>query len=330
MRKIKTAIIGINKYSHSKQIVGSVRKQDDIFDVVGYVLPENERERIPERIDTLDNLKELMLDEVLNDNSIEAVVIETDEIYLTKYALLCAKAGKHIHMEKPGGISLPDFEKLISVMKQTGKVFSTGYMYRHNPFVVDLLQKIKNGELGEILSVEAQMSCILPPSTREWLSTLYGGMMFYLGCHLIDLVLQIQGQPKRIIPLNKSSRLDGISSLDSGFAVFEYENGTSFVKTTAVEIGGYARRQFVVTGSKGTIELKPFEMYDNGQYHYTEKTEYHSSKWNNRGEFTKTPPFDRYDTMMKRFAKYVRGEKTNPYTLDYELELYKTIHKCCE
>ncbi len=330
MRKIKTAIIGINKYSHSKQIVGSIRKQSDIFDVVGYVLPENERERIQERLNTLDDLKELTLDEVLNDNSIEAVVIETDEIYLTKYALLCAKAGKHIHMEKPGGISLPDFENLISVMKQTGKVFSTGYMYRHNPFVVDLLQKIKNGELGEILSVEAQMSCILPPATREWLSTLYGGMMFYLGCHLIDLVLQIQGQPKRIIPLNKSSRLDGVCSLDSGFAVFEYENGTSFVKTTAVEIGGYARRQFVVTGSKGTVELKPFEMYDNGQYHYTEKTEYHSSKWNNRGEFTKTLPFDRYDTMMKRFAEYVRGEKANPYTLDYELELYKTIHKCCK
>ena len=118
--------------------------------------------------------------------------------------------------------------------------------------------------------------------------------------------------------------------LDSGFAVFEYENGTSFVKTTAVEIGGYARRQFVVTGSKGTVELKPFEMYDNGQYHYTEKTEYHSSKWNNRGEFTKTPPFDRYDTMMRSFAEYVRGKKTNPYTLDYELELYKTILKCCE
>ncbi len=330
MRKIKTAIIGINKYSHSKQIVGSIRKQSDIFDVVGYVLPENERERIQERLYTLDGLKALTLDEVLNDPEIEAVVIETDEIYLTKYALLAAKAGKHIHMEKPGGISLPDFEELINVMKQTGKVFSTGYMYRHNPCVIELMQKIKNGELGEIISVEAQMNCILPPTTREWLSTLPGGMMFYLGCHLIDLILQIQGQPERIIPLNKSSRLNGVDSLDCGFAVFEYDNGTSFVKTTACEIGGYARRQFVVSGSKGTVELKPFEMYDTGEYHYTEKTEYYSSKWNNRGQFTKTPPYDRYDGMMKSFAEYVCGEKVNPYTLDYELELYKTIHKCCE
>jgi len=33
--------------------------------------------------------------------------------------------------------------------------------------------------------------------------------------------------------------------------------------------------------------------------------------------------------MMSSFAQYVRGEKTNPYTLDYELNLYKNILKCC-
>jgi len=33
--------------------------------------------------------------------------------------------------------------------------------------------------------------------------------------------------------------------------------------------------------------------------------------------------------MMAAFAAYVRGETENPYTLDYELELYKTILKAC-
>ena len=33
--------------------------------------------------------------------------------------------------------------------------------------------------------------------------------------------------------------------------------------------------------------------------------------------------------MMKAFAQYVRGEKQNPYSPDYELELYKTVLKSC-
>lgn len=81
------------------------------------------------------------------------------------------------------------------------------------------MKKIKTDELGEIISVEAQMNCILPSSTRQWLEALPGGMMFYLGCHLVDLVLQIKGQPDKIIPLNKSSGVDGVTSKDFGMAV---------------------------------------------------------------------------------------------------------------
>ena len=113
MKKIKIAQIGVNTYSHSNQVFESLIKQNDIFEIVGYVLPENERERLPKKMDLLEGYKELTLDEVLNDPEIEAVTIETDEIYLTKYAILAAKAGKHMHMEKPGGATLADFEELL-------------------------------------------------------------------------------------------------------------------------------------------------------------------------------------------------------------------------
>lgn len=328
MKKIKIAQIGTNTYSHANAIFGSLEKQSDIFEFVGYVFPENERERIPKKAKAFQDYKELTLEEVLNNPEIEAVAIETDEIYLTKYALLAAKAGKHIHMEKPGGVDLAAFEELIQTMKQTGKVFHTGYMYRYNPYIMDLLERIRGGELGEIISVEAQMNCIHNDAMRQWLKALPGGMMFFLGCHLIDLILLIQGQPRKIIPLNKSTKVN-TDAEDFGMAVFEYDNGVSFAKASALEIGGYARRQLVVTGTKGTVELKPLEMFISKEGHYTEKTEYTERAWNHLGQHAKTPIFDRYESMMAGFAAYVRGERENPYTLDYELELYKTILKAC-
>lgn len=331
MRKIKIAQIGINTNSHSNEIFGSLKKQSDIFEIAGYVLPENERERIPHKVNDYADYKELALDEVLNDPQIEAVIIETDEIYLTKYALMAAKAGKHIHMEKPGGISLMDFEDLITVMKNTGKVFHIGYMYRYNPYIQELMAQIKNGDLGEIISVEAQMNCSHPVATRQWLGNLPGGMMFFLGCHLIDLVLQIQGQPDRIIPCNKCSGVDGVAGEDFGMAVFEYHNGISFVKTTAVELGGFERRQLVVNGTKATVELKPLEWFlPDAKRLQTHRVVRNSRSWHQAYEKEISEPYDRYDPMMKSFAEYIRGEKKNPYSPEYELQLYKTVLKACE
>ena len=329
MKRIRVAQIGVNTNSHSQQIFLSLRKQSDIFEVVGYALPENERERLPKRIEIFEGYRELTVDEVLNDPTIDAVSIETDEVYLTKYALMAARAGKHIHMEKPGGASLEDFEELISLMRASGKVFHTGYMYRYNPCIRQVIERVRNGEIGEVISVDAQMNCLHSPCTRQWLEALPGGMMFFLGCHLIDLVLTIQGKPDNIIPYNRSTGADGVTALDFGYAVLEYGNGISTVKTSAREYGGYARRQLVIVGTKGTIELKPLERPYVGEVVYTGKCEYLDEGWHDVGDYSESTPADRYDGMIEAFGKYVLGEKENPYTLDYELELFRTLLKCC-
>ena len=331
MKKIRIAQIGANTNSHSGSIFNSLKKQSDVFELVGYVLPENEKERIPERVNDYKGYKELTLKEVLEDPTIDAVTIETDEIYLTKYALLAAKAGKHIHMEKPGGTNLTEFEELINEMKKSGKAFSLGYMYRHNPFIKEAIEKAKSGKLGKIISVEAQMNCYHHEKVRSWIEKLPGGMMFFLGCHLVDLIYQIQGKPKKIIPMNKRSNLNDIKGKDFGFAIFEYENGISFAKTTAVELGGFERRQLVINGSEGTIELRPLEWYAPGSTDLQTKRRFTDSKdWYAKGEIDMSEPVDRYDNMIAAFARYIKGEEKNPYTLDYELELYKLVLEASE
>ena len=204
MRKIKVAVIGINSLSHAQQICGSIKKQSDIFELVGYALPENEREKFPEVAALLDGYPEMTVEQILNDPQIEAVVIETEEIYLLKYAIMAAEHKKHIHMEKPGGQNPEEFQKLVSILKKNKTVFHTGYMYRYNPYVQELLQSVRAGELGQIISIDAEMNCFHTPQNRQWLSCFEGGMMFFLGCHLVDMVLQLQGDPLEIIPMNMS------------------------------------------------------------------------------------------------------------------------------
>ena len=333
MRRIRIAQIGTNINSHASQCFKALCAHPDVFEVAGFCIVEDEKVTCPNWRERFGDYPELTLAQILEDDSIEAVAIETDEIHLTKYAQMAAEHGKHIHMEKPGSQSVADFEKLIDTMRDSGKVFHTGYMYRYNPCVAELMRDVKEGKYGNIFSVEAQMNCRHNEKVRSWLSNFKGGMMFFLGCHLVDLVMQIKGVPERVIPLNKSTGLDGLDVEDYGFAVLEYPDGCSFVKTCASEIGGFFRRQLVVSGELGTVELKPFEMTDTSKPADPTVTGMRVStdaeNWFDEGVFTMSNPFPRYNGMLRAFGEYVRGEKENPYSLDYELELFKTIIKCC-
>ncbi|MBO5755064.1 MAG: Gfo/Idh/MocA family oxidoreductase [Clostridia bacterium] len=331
MKKIKIAQIGTSQNSHGNDIWATLLKQSDIFEVVGFALPENERVKFPNRVKAFDGFREMTVEDILSDPEIEAVAVETEEIYLTKYAMMVVKAGKHLHMEKPGGREVEDFEELIRLLKEKRLVFSTGYMYRFNPTIRAAIEKVDRGDLGKISAVEAHMDCHHPKEVREWLSTFPGGMMFFLGCHLIDLIYRIQGEPEAIIPLNCSTGFDGLDSKDYGMVVLKYENGLSFAKTSAAEHGGFLRRQLVICGEKGSIEIKPIEAFcANGLY--TVKGEYYGAEcnndWGKAWKTEKSEDFDRYDGMMRNFAELVRG-KENPYSYDYELNLYKLIMRAC-
>lgn len=336
MRKIRIAQIGMNRYSHAPEIFTTLKLHPEVFELVGYALVEDERETCAKKLNVFEGYPELTVNEILNDPTIEAVAVETDEIHLLKYAQMAADAGKHIHMEKPGSQNLVDFERLIETMKHSKKVFHTGYMYRYNPMIAKAIERARAGELGTVYSVEAHMSRLDGRHTREWFGSFRGGMMFYLGCHLIDLVVQIQGFPNKIIPLNTQTGIGGVHTEDLGFAVLQYENGISVVRMGGTEVGGFERRQLVICGSKSTLEIRPLEktipraalgkeymmitgqrecaLRENGECQMTE---------------CESTPFQRYENMLLAFAEMVRGNKENPYTLDYELELFRTLMKCC-
>ena len=334
MRKIKIAQIGVNRYSHAPDIFHTLSIHPEVFELVGYALVEDERETCKSKMELFEGYPELTLDEILNDPTIEAVAVETDEIHLLKYAIMAAEHGKHIHMEKPGSQSIRDFERLIETVRHTKKVLHLGYMYRYNPVIADAIRRVKAWEFGTVYSVEAHMSRLDDNEAREWFGSFKGGMMFYLGCHLVDLVMQIQGVPEQVIPLNTATGIEGINTEDLGFAVLRYKNGISVIRMGGTEIGGFNRRQLVICGSKRTSEIKPLEdgakNADRRFMLYTESTEsYIGENGIVAREHTRSEDFQRYEDMLLSFGEMVRMEKENPYTLEYELSLFRTLMQCC-
>ena len=338
MRKIKIAQIGTG-HDHAPAAINTLKRQRDIFELIGFaIVPEDDGNISAMRYEatkgSYEGVPQMTVEEILNYPGLDAVCIETEDRALTKYAMMAAQKGLHIHMDKPGGISDEDFDRLIDTVSEQKLVFHTGYMYRYNPVIRKLKEDIKQGKLGEILSVEAQMNCLHPLEKRNWLGNYPGGMLYFLGCHMIDLVYSIMGEPLEVIPLSCSSGLGGTTAEDFGMAALRYPNGVSFARSTAVERGGFERRQLVVIGTKGTVELRPLEWASPGHpdiyaAHVTGVHECCSDAWGAAGDRYDSSVFGRYDGMFRAFAEYVAGQTQNPFEYEYERRLHKLILKAC-
>lgn len=330
MKSVKIAQIG-TWHDHAFPTYKSIKALNGVYDFIGLAEP---CEKICPSFRCEPNI--VTVEELLAMDDLEAVAIECEEEKATYYAQLFAKRGIAVHLDKPGTQNPESFAELINIAKDKKVPLQMGYMYRYNPLIVRCMEDIKQGKLGKIFSIEAQMSVCHPEEKRKWLGNYKGGMMYFLGCHLIDLILQIQGTPKRIIPLNTCTEDTLLSGAeDFGFVVLDYGYGSSFVKVCAAETNGFERRQFVVTGTEGTFEIKPFETKISkndselvSKAHVTYKSDV-TDIWRDNSTELVSEGYDRYNPMMMNFAAYIRGDKVNPYTYDYELELFNLLMKCC-
>lgn len=319
---IKIGQIGIG-HNHGEAKMLAVRKFPELFEIVGYA---EEDERWIEKRSSLpgyEGLKRLTVDEIID--QCDAVLIETDVWNLTETAQKCIDAGKHIHMDKPASGTLEEYKHLLDTAKAKNLVVQLAYMYRYNPAVLKCLELIKEGKLGEIYSINAEMSTFHPTEYKKWLTNFGGGIMYILGSHLVDLIVYILGKPDKVTSFLKHTKLDGVDFEDNNLAVLEYEKALARVFVSSVEVNGFGRRQFMVSGSKGTFNINPIERPLTVTYSDTSIADmtYEDRKINLT--FEDNTADGRYDEMMQDFYAYIKGTKENPFTYEHDYAVQEVL-----
>jgi len=315
MKRLKIGQIGIG-HNHAGAKPLAVKKFPEMFELVGYS-EDNER-WIEKRgdMDYYEGVPRMSTDELID--KCDAIMVETDVWDLTKTAQKCIDAGKHIHMDKPASGTLAEYKHLLDSAKEKNLVVQLAYMYRYNPAIMKCFELIREGKLGEIYSINAEMSTFHPEEYRLWLQNFSGGIMYILGCHLIDLIVYLLGKPEKVHTFLKQTGMDGISFPDNNLAVLEYEKALARVFVSSVEVNGFGRRQFMVSGSRGTVNICPMERPLTMTYSDTSIAD---STYEDRKifyEFEDNTANGRYDDMMKDFYYYVMGEKENPFSYEHE------------
>ncbi len=250
--------------------------------------------------------------------------METRVRDLLDNAEACVAAGMHVQIDKPAGESLPQLKRILDAAAKKKLLVQMGYMYRYNPAVMLLREFLKKGWLGEVFEVHTVMSKVVDPAGRKRLVEYPGGMMFELGCHVLDLVVGILGKPKDVTAFNlHSSRLDD-KLLDNMLAVLSYPRTTASVKATALEVEGTARRHLVVCGTEGTFHIQPLDSPGAVVSLSQARGEYKKGT-----QEVKFPKYVRYVDDAADMAKVIRGEKTSDFSAEHDLAVQETLLKAC-
>ncbi|HXF10573.1 MAG TPA: Gfo/Idh/MocA family oxidoreductase, partial [Desulfuromonadaceae bacterium] len=136
------------------------------------------------------------------DPQVDAVVVATINSELAPIAAAAIKAGKHVIVEKPAGISVQQIDELIALEKKHGVCVRVGFNHRYHPAFQKAREIFESGIMGELMFLRARYGHGGRIGyDKEWRADPKlsgGGELIDQGIHLIDLAGWFLGEFKTV------------------------------------------------------------------------------------------------------------------------------------
>ncbi|HEY1786894.1 MAG TPA: Gfo/Idh/MocA family oxidoreductase [Verrucomicrobiae bacterium] len=129
--------------------------------------------------------------EAVADPGVDAVIVATLNSTLAEISAAAIRAGKHVIVEKPAGISVKQIDELLALEKKHGVCVRVGFNHRFHPAFVKAREIFESGIMGELMFIRARYGHGGRIGyDQEWRADPKlsgGGELIDQGIHLIDL-----------------------------------------------------------------------------------------------------------------------------------------------
>jgi predicted dehydrogenase len=92
---------------------------------------------------------------VFDDKDVDAVIIATPDHWHGPAVILALNAGKHVYVEKPCCHNIREGQMMAAAVERSGKFLQVGTQSRSADFLMEAMQRIQEGEIGEVLVAKA-------------------------------------------------------------------------------------------------------------------------------------------------------------------------------
>ena len=179
-------------------------------------------------------------EELCADPAVEVVYIASPHQWHVEQAILAARNGKHVLVEKPMALSLADCRAMTAAAEASGVRLIVGPSHSYDPPVARTADLIASGEHGKLRMITAlNFTDFLyrPRRPEELDSAKGGGVVFSQAAHQVDVVRRLAGAPVRSVRA-QTGAWDPTRPTEGAYQAFlTFEGGAS----ATLSYSGYGR-----------------------------------------------------------------------------------------
>lgn len=244
-------------------------------------------------------------EELLEQGELDAVVIATPNHLHEPHVLSALRQKLHVLCERPLALTTRGIERCLAAAGRTDRVLSVGNNQRFRSDVQAMDQFIRNGELGQVLSIRAGSLKVRrhEEGWRNRRAESGGGVLLEQGFPLLDLALWLADQPEPVRVTASMRRGRGAGAVEDAMQVFlECGNGLVLIMDLSWSyVGDEDRWWFEVHATKGSARLAPLRV--------TKELNGRAVDVSPSGAAARESPFlQSYRAEIAHFVAMIRGE----------------------
>ncbi len=203
------------------------------------------------------------LDEVLGNDSIDAVYIATP-IYLHKeQTIRAAQAGKHVLVEKPMALTAKDCQEMIDACNKNGVKLGVAFYQRFNARHQKMRDWIATGKIGQVIGARIQFGQYYPENESAWRQIPEmggGGTIMDTGSHCVDTLRALLGAEVKEVAAFMDTLVFRYPVDDTTSFILRFDNGAHGVVTTfwsTPDVEHFSLNIVDVYGTQGRVVASP-------------------------------------------------------------------------
>jgi predicted dehydrogenase len=186
------------------------------------------------------------------DPEVDAVYVATPHPMHHANALLALNAGKPVLVEKAFTFNADEARDLVGAARTKGLFLMEAMWTRFLPHMTEIARLVAAGEIGDIVTVVADLGHNFPPdpSSRFFAPELGGGALLDMGVYIVSFASMFLGKPAQVMALITPAftGVDGQTSMLLG-----YTGGAQAVLTC--NVSGDTPARAVIVGTEARIEI---------------------------------------------------------------------------
>ena len=195
-------------------------------------------------------------EEVIARNDVDVVYNALPPAGHFEWSLKALEAGKHVFLEKPATVHEADARALVEAANKAGKRLIEAFHYRWHPLFNRAMEIVQSGQLGELVSAEAEFSAPIVRRAQEfrWQAAQGGGALADLGCYPVSWLRQLAGEEPEVTAAHQDLEPDGIDRRTT--AHFSFPNGLQADVICDMDpVGGRKPPRLELVGTKGRLDI---------------------------------------------------------------------------